>query len=419
WQADACPDRRGRAPDGEPRPARAREGGARGRRRLERRGCPVDGEGERLRRDHPRRDAAGDERVRDLPPPSRGGDLGAGPDVDRARLSRGPRRGPRHRRRRLPREAVRVRRAARPAAGADAPRRTRTADGADGRRPPPRPRDSRGLGGQQRGHAVRKGVRAARDVHAAARRGAVTAAPARARVGLRVREPVEHRRRLRPPSAEQDRRAVRPERAADGARRRVPAPRRNRGLTRVPIRIRIAAAFAIAMAAVLAATGFFLYARLDSHLTTALDHNLLVRAQDVTALISRPGATLAREASGHFVENGESYAQLLTLDGHVVDATTPLGRARLLSADELARARRGTVFADRESVPGLDEPSRLLATPIERRGRRLILAVGATRQDRAEALASLRNELLLAGPAALVLATVAGYLLAGLSLRPV
>jgi heavy metal sensor kinase len=190
-------------------------------------------------------------------------------------------------------------------------------------------------------------------------------------------------------------------------------------LTRVPIRIRIAAAFAIAMAAVLTATGFFLYARLSSHLTTALDHNLLVRAQDVTALISRPGATLAHEASGQFVERGESYAQLLTPDGKVLDATTPLGRTRLLTADELARARRETVYADRESVPGLDEPSRLLATPIERGGRRLILAVGATRQDRVEALASLRNELVIAGPAALVLATVAGYLLAGLSLRPV
>ena len=64
-------------------------------------------------------------------------------------------------------------------------------------------------------------------------------------------------------------------------------------MTRLPIRLRIAAAFAVAMAVVLAGTGWFLYARLDSHLTTALDHNLLVRAQDVTALIDRPGARLA------------------------------------------------------------------------------------------------------------------------------
>src|SRR5262245_5228010 len=173
------------------------------------------------------------------------------------------------------------------------------------------------------------------------------------------------------------------------------------------------------MAAVLALTGWFLYTRLDSHLTTALDHNLLVRAQDVSALVERPNGSLAVEPRTRFVESGESYAQLVSPDGAVVDATSALGGARLLSRSELARAQRETVYADRSSVPGLDEPSRLLATPLERRGRRLVLVVGLTRQDRVEALGSLRDELLIAGPIALLLATVAGYVLAGLSLRPV
>jgi heavy metal sensor kinase len=190
-------------------------------------------------------------------------------------------------------------------------------------------------------------------------------------------------------------------------------------LTRIPIRIRIAAALAVAMAAVLALTGWFLYTRLDSHLTTALDHNLLVRAQDVSALVARPDHSLATEPRARFVESGESYAELVTPAGEVADATAALGGASLLSRSELARAQRETVYADRSSVPGLDEPSRLLATPLERRGRRLVLVVGLTRQDRVEALGSLRDELLIAGPIALVLATVAGYVLAGLSLRPV
>ena len=173
------------------------------------------------------------------------------------------------------------------------------------------------------------------------------------------------------------------------------------------------------MAAVLALTGWFLYSRLDSHLTTALDHNLLVRAQDVTALVARPGATLATDNAGRFVERGESYAELVAPDGSVVDGTSGLGRANLLTRAELARAQRETIYADRSSVPGLDEPSRLLATPIERRGRALVLVVGATRQDRVEALGSLRDELLIAGPVALALATAAGYVLAGFALRPV
>jgi signal transduction histidine kinase len=66
-------------------------------------------------------------------------------------------------------------------------------------------------------------------------------------------------------------------------------------------------------------------------------------------------------------------------------------------------------------VPGLDEPSQLLVTPVGKR----LLVVGVTKGDRDEALAGLRNELLIAGPIALVLATLAGYLLAGLALRPV
>lgn len=189
-------------------------------------------------------------------------------------------------------------------------------------------------------------------------------------------------------------------------------------MTRIPIRLRVAGAFAVSMAAVLAATGWFLYARLDSHLTTALNHNLLVRAQDLAALVEQPAASLASDR-GRFVEQGESYAQLVDSRGRVLDATRPLDGTRLLTADELRRAVRETIFANRSSVPGLDEPSRLLATPLQRRGQRLVLVVGATRQDRVEALASLRDELVIAGPIALALASLAGYALAGLSLRPV
>jgi signal transduction histidine kinase len=61
----------------------------------------------------------------------------------------------------------------------------------------------------------------------------------------------------------------------------------------------------------------------------------------------------------------------------------------------------------------------MLVSPIDRSGRRLVLVVGATRADRTETLGGLRNELLIVGPIALALASVAGYFLAGLSLRAV
>jgi two-component system OmpR family sensor kinase len=190
-------------------------------------------------------------------------------------------------------------------------------------------------------------------------------------------------------------------------------------VSRWPIRIRITAAFALAMAAVLAGSGLFLYLRLASHLSLALDQELRVRAQDLAVVVRQPHASLASDNGSRLVERGESYAQLLNANGQVLEATRPLGRTPVLTKSEVRAALERPIYADRASVPGLDEPSRVLATAVRRGGRPFVLVVGATRQDRAETLASFRNELLIAGPVALVLASLFGYLLAGLSLRQV
>jgi heavy metal sensor kinase len=176
---------------------------------------------------------------------------------------------------------------------------------------------------------------------------------------------------------------------------------------------------ALAMALVLAASGWFLYDRLDSHLAHALDQALQVRSQDLTTLVRQPNASLGADSGRHFIEQGESYAQLLSPEGRVLDATKPLGSASLLDRAEITAAEREQIYENRSSIPGLNEPSRLLATPVARGGRRLVLVVGATRGNDSETLATFRNELLIAGPIALILASIAGYFLAGLALRPV
>ena len=190
-------------------------------------------------------------------------------------------------------------------------------------------------------------------------------------------------------------------------------------MSRLPIRVRVAVAFAAAMAVVLAATGAFVYARLGDDLARALDTDLRLRAQDLATLVADPRESLAAETGRRLIERGESFAQLLSGRGRVIEATAPLGRTALLDASQLTRARGGPLFTDRSSVPGLNEGARLLAVPVTRQGRPLVLVVGATRENRAEALRSLRTELLVAGPVALVLATVLGYLLAGAGLRAV
>ena len=193
----------------------------------------------------------------------------------------------------------------------------------------------------------------------------------------------------------------------------------SRLMSRLPIRLRVAAAFALAMALVLAGMSAVVYARLDADLERALDEELRLRAADLGALAAGRGGSLATAVNPEFVEQGESFAQLLDGDGRVVDASPTLASHPLLGRGELDAAARGERFVDRPSVPGLDEPARLLAIPASRDGARLVLVVGATRENRAEALRSLRAEFLLAGPLALLLATGAGYALAGSALRAV
>ena len=191
-------------------------------------------------------------------------------------------------------------------------------------------------------------------------------------------------------------------------------------MSRIPIRLRVAAAFAVAMAVVLVATGWYVYSNLATHLSTALNRELRLRAQDLTAVVGDPDSRLPPTTeTGGFVEKGENYAQLVTPDGVVVQHTNPLGEAPLLTKDQLRSALDQTIFGERQSVSGLDEPSRFLATPVMKGNARYVLVVGATLENRAETLRKLRDVLVIAGPVALLIATGAGYLLAGLSLRPV
>src|SRR5262245_25484331 len=101
-------------------------------------------------------------------------------------------------------------------------------------------------------------------------------------------------------------------------------------LVRVPLRIRVIAAFAAAMAVVLAGMGAFVYLRMASDLDQTIDEGLHARA----AAGSIAGAKL----------DDDDFAQLVDADGRVVDGTA----APLLTAAELARARRGEVKVDRE-----------------------------------------------------------------------
>ena len=179
-------------------------------------------------------------------------------------------------------------------------------------------------------------------------------------------------------------------------------------MSRIPLRVRLAFAFALAMAAVLGATGLFLYARLGATLDEQIEQSLRARADDVTSLIRVTG-TSPGEGAGRLADADESFVQVIGPSGAVRNGSALLGRRPLLSADELARARRGTIFTDHNRVPGLAGVSaRLLATPIEIGGETVVVVTGASLDDRDDALAGLLAQLLVGGPVALVLASLFG-----------
>jgi signal transduction histidine kinase len=189
-------------------------------------------------------------------------------------------------------------------------------------------------------------------------------------------------------------------------------------LARLPTRVRVTLAFTAVMALLLAATGLFLYLRLGSTLDATVDRGLRVRAGDVTALIRQADSGLADAGRSPLTEQGEGVAQILDRRGAVIDAPPVLRGRALLGAGDLERALRGTIFVERSSP--IDRGRiRLLATPVNAQDQRLVAVVGAALEPSRDAQRELGGLLLIGGPIALLVASLAGYGAASGALRPV
>jgi signal transduction histidine kinase len=174
-------------------------------------------------------------------------------------------------------------------------------------------------------------------------------------------------------------------------------------VSRLPLRVRLAALLALAMLVVLAAAGLFVYLQLADDLDDGVDTSLRARAAAVAAT--------GRAAAGSVGDSEDGFAQVLAADGRVLSTT---GAARALGSEELARvAAGGEVEADRE-IDGVDGTARLLAVP---RGDEAIV-VGQSLEDRDETLAALAGSFAVGGPLAVLAVALLGYALAAVGLRP-
>ena len=185
-------------------------------------------------------------------------------------------------------------------------------------------------------------------------------------------------------------------------------------MSRLPLRARLTLAFAAAMAIVLVVVGSLLYVRLGDSLLEQIDDGLEARAAALAANV-REGASLGA-ATDSLVD--EELAQLFAPDGSPLEATP--ASVPVVTAGDLERASGGSFYVTKAGVAAFrGEPARLLVTGVEEGGTQLVLVVGASLEDREEALDGLLTQLLIVGPLALLLTSVGGYFLAGAALRPV
>jgi two-component system, OmpR family, sensor kinase len=187
-------------------------------------------------------------------------------------------------------------------------------------------------------------------------------------------------------------------------------------VSRVPIRLRVTLAFALVSAVVLVALGYFVYARFDSELSEQIDQSLRTHGDDIASLVA--GGDLARNAN--LLGREESFAQVLTPDGRIYATTPQLGGNPQITDAEAAQAARASFISTRPHVRSISGQARLLARPASGpHGQSFVVLTAASLDDRNESLASLRTLLLIGGPVALLLASLAGYAVSGRALRPV
>jgi two-component system, OmpR family, sensor kinase len=184
-----------------------------------------------------------------------------------------------------------------------------------------------------------------------------------------------------------------------------------RWLRRLPIRWRLTLMFAGVMAVLLAGLISFLYLHFRSDLDYNINGSLSARAQEVASLVRGENAVDTRGALGTLPTRVDNFVQVLDRSGQILGASAGYARSPLLRPAEITAAARSARLLQRGNR------IRLYALPLDG-GRRIVVA-GVSLAERDAALDKLDNSLVIGVPPALLLASLAAYLLAAAALAPV
>jgi two-component system OmpR family sensor kinase len=191
----------------------------------------------------------------------------------------------------------------------------------------------------------------------------------------------------------------------------MPSPRS--GFRRLPIRLRLTIAFAGVLAVVLAAGAVVLYTEFERDFDDVIDQELTSRVADLAALLGED-----REPERALAGSGERVAQVFTLEGRLLASTNGAPKRRLLTPAEVRRAAGERLVLDRRQAAAGAVRVRAVRARTGA-GSAVVVAVGDPLARRDESLERLRELLIIAAPLALLLASYAGYQVAGAALRPV
>src|SRR5215468_8383654 len=181
-------------------------------------------------------------------------------------------------------------------------------------------------------------------------------------------------------------------------------------MMRLPLRVRVTLASAVSIAIILGALSFFVYTGLQAELVRASDAGLRARAEAIASVTGR------RDSAGFDAPDSVAggVTQILTPAGRPKMSSGP--RAPILSPAALRTISQGEFVS--LSVATGRPPLRAFVLPLTE-GQRLFVVVGSSMDQVSHTLTSLRLLLMAAGPAALAVACLAAWLLAGAALRPV
>lgn len=184
---------------------------------------------------------------------------------------------------------------------------------------------------------------------------------------------------------------------------------------RLPARLRLTLAFAVAMVALFAGSGAALYQAASVALLDELDIGLRARAAAIEADLSDSGLRLTRPPP-ELLEPTEVFAQILSREGDIIDSTPGISGVTVPSP--LLRSLTAPHFLQTR-VAGVVGTARVLALPTHLGSTPVVLAVGTEMSDRHDALNLIIALLSIGGPIAVVIASIIGWLLAGAALRPI